>query len=77
MRAIALLVWLVACASCRPEADVGSADDIRDLPSAAEPLGGQARDPAAEDIPSSPEPAEPDPVEPGTPLRPAPGGSEE
>ena len=77
MRANALLVMLVACAGCRPEADVGSADDIRDLPSAAEPLGGQARDPAAEDIPSSREQADPYPVEPGTPLRPAPGGSDE
>ena len=72
-----LLVAVAIGSACRPEADVPPGEDIRDLPSAAEPLGGQARDPAAETVAPPREPAASDPAEPATPLRPAPGGSEE
>ncbi len=62
---------------CRPETDVPPGEDIRDLPTANEPLGGQTRPPEAEPVVPPPDPAPADPAEPATPLRPPPGGSED
>ena len=77
--AAAVVLVAAVAAGCRPETDVPPGDDIRDEPTADAPLGGQTRAPGAESPPGAERPREPqpEPSEPATPLRPAPGGSED